>query len=223
MYMPPQLILASASPRRRELLGALGLTYAVAPSDADEVQLPGEGAHAMAHRLSRAKAQAVAERHPQALTLAADTMVVLDGAVLGKPGSPAEAGEMLARLRGRRHEVYTGLALCQPALGRLASWVAITGVAMRAYGEAEVRAYIATGDPLDKAGAYAIQHPAFSPVDHLEDCYTNVMGLPLCHVYLALRAWGAEPPVHPLAGCPWAAAQGGCAWAGPILAGGWLG
>lgn len=171
------LILASKSPRRQALLAALGLAFAVDVADVDETPLPDEAPDALVRRLCRAKAQAVAARHPAATVLAADTLVALDGRLLGKPADRAEATEMLAALRGRTHQVYT--AVCVARVGSFDSRLAISNVTMRSYTDAEIAAYVASGDPLDKAGAYAIQHPRFSPVAGWTGCYTSIMGLPL--------------------------------------------
>jgi septum formation protein len=171
------LILASKSPRRQALLTALGLTFTVEVADVDETPLVGEAPDAMVCRLSRAKAQAVTVRQPHAVVLAADTLVALDGRLLGKPAHPAEALDMLRALRGRTHQVYT--AVCVAHAGALRARLAISHVTMRPYSEQEIAAYVASGDPLDKAGAYAIQHPLFSPVAGWTGCYTSIMGLPL--------------------------------------------
>jgi septum formation protein len=172
------LILASASPRRRELLAHLGLAFTVLPADVDETVAshPKEPA-AVARALSETKARYIAERHPQGATLAADTIVVLDGEILGKPAGPIEATETLKRLRNRAHQVVTAVSLAYAKQ----VWTdhAISDVIMRNYSDEEITAYIASGDPFDKAGSYAIQHRQFSPVDHCEGCYCNVVGLPL--------------------------------------------
>jgi septum formation protein len=173
----PDLILASQSPRRRQLLAALGLTFTADAADVDETPLPGEEPDGLACRLCRAKALAVAGRHPGAIVLAADTMVALDGLLLGKPADEFEATAMLRRLRGRTHQVYT--AVCVAHNGSLVSRLSISDVTMRPYSDEEIARYVATGDPLDKAGAYAIQHPAFAPVAAWEGCYAGIMGLPL--------------------------------------------
>ncbi len=162
------LVLASQSPRRRQLLAALGLTFALDAADVDETPLPGEAPDALACRLCRAKAAAVTKRHPGATILAADTMVALDGLLLGKPADEFEATAMLRRLRGRTHQVYT--AVCVAHEGALSARLSVSDVTMRAYSDAEIAAYVATGDPLDKAGAYAIQHPLFSPVAAWDGC-----------------------------------------------------
>lgn len=172
-----ELILASQSPRRQALLAALGVTFAVDAADVDETPLLGEPPDALVCRLCRVKAQAVAARHPGAVVLAADTLVTLDGLLLGKPADPVEAAAMLRSLRGRTHQVYT--AVCVATNGALTSRLSISDVTMRPYSDAEIAAYVATGDPLDKAGAYAIQHPLFSPVAAWDGCYAGIMGLPL--------------------------------------------
>jgi septum formation protein len=171
------LILASKSPRRQALLAALGLTFTVYAADVDETPLPGETPDALVCRLCRAKAQAVAVRRPGAVVLAADTLVALDGRLLGKPADPVEATATLAALRDRTHQVYT--AVCVAHAGEQRARLAISHVTMRPYGDDEISTYVASGDPLDKAGAYAIQHPLFSPVAGWTGCYTSVMGLPL--------------------------------------------
>ncbi len=175
--MCPVLILASQSPRRRALLAALGLTFTIDAADVDETPLPGERPDAMVCRLCRAKAQTVAGRHPGALVLAADTVVVLEDRLLGKPADAAEAAAMLRSLAGRPHTVFTAVALARN--GAVEARLNASQVTMRDYSEAEIAAYVASGDPLDKAGAYAIQHPSFSPVAAWAGCYAGIMGLPL--------------------------------------------
>lgn len=205
-----QLILASASPRRRELLAALGLPFAVQAADVPEPLLEGIPAAEQAVTLALAKARAVAEQVPHLPVLGADTIVVLDGRPLGKPASAAEARSMLVALRDRPHEVVTGVALI--AGGHEQSAHAATTVWMRPYRDAEIEAYIATGDPFDKAGAYAIQHPGFHPVARIDGCYCNVMGLPLWTVrallLAALPGAAVTKPGHVLERC------GGCSVAG---------
>jgi len=171
------LILASGSPRRQALLAALGPTFTVDTADVDETPLSGEAPDALVCRLCRAKAAAVAERHPDAIILAADTLVALDGVLLGKPTDSTEAVMMLRALRGRIHQVYT--AVCVATNGALTSRLSISDVTMRPYSDEEIARYVASGDPLDKAGAYAIQHPLFAPVAAWKGCYAGIMGLPL--------------------------------------------
>lgn len=183
------LVLASGSPRRRELLASLGLTFTVIKSDIDETQGAGEGPYAYVRRLSIEKAQAVAARLSEpALVLAADTVVILaadtigvteDGDILGKPADAVDARTMLCRLRGRDHVVCTAITLLGLPARQTLTELTRTTVTMRAYSDAEIDAYIATGDPFDKAGAYAIQHEGFHPVERIEGSYSNVVGLPV--------------------------------------------
>lgn len=193
------ILLASASPRRRELIKLLGLPVETTAADIDEVPLPGEQAEAMARRLSREKARAVAQ-HLQSppssfrFILASDTVVSLDGKLLGKPGDAAEARSMLQRLRGRVHQVYTAITLLDLQTDRSITDLACSDVPMRAYADEEIEDYIASGDPFDKAGAYAIQHNGFHPVENFAQCFANVMGLPLCHVVRSLRQLGVKVP-----------------------------
>ena len=190
-----RLLLASQSPRRRELLALLGLPFEVTRANVAEEPLAHESPAALVFRLSQAKARAIcAEPGPGVLVIACDTVVALDGEVLGKPHDAGEAIAMLRRLRGRSHAVYSAVTLLEPATGRSVTDVAETRVVMRTYTEADVTSYVASGDPLDKAGAYAIQHPGFHPVARLQGCYTNVVGLPLCHLTRQLRTLGIEPP-----------------------------
>lgn len=150
-------------------------------------------------RLARSKAQAAAHlAHPHHIIIAADTAVVDGDAILGKPTDLPEATTMLKRLRGHSHQVYTGLAVLRVSDHTLLSDLCITEVPMRAYSDEEIEAYVQTGDPLDKAGAYAIQHPGFQPVEKMEGCYASVMGLPLCHLLRLLRQFG----VHPITDLP---------------------
>ncbi|HEY65943.1 MAG TPA: septum formation inhibitor Maf [Caldilineae bacterium] len=186
--MPGELILASASPRRRELLSTLGLAFRCVPAEIDESMAAGEAPEALVCRLSLSKAEAIAREFPGATVIGADTIVVLDGEVLGKPRTPEEAARMLRRLRDRAHEVLTAIAVCRgdqtiQRLNRTQVW-------MRAYSEEEIAAYVASGDPLDKAGAYAIQHPGFRPVARWDGCYASIVGLPLADVAAALEEVG---------------------------------
>jgi septum formation protein len=190
----PHLILASNSPRRQELLRVLGLPFTIRVAPVDEAELPDETPAAMVGRLARCKAQAVALA-PDELLLAADTTVELDGVVLGKPVDEADARRMLEALRGRPHTVHSAIAL--RAAGREQVEVVTTAVVMRAYSEADLAAYLASGSPLDKAGAYGIQDQPFAPCERIAGCYLNVMGLPLCHVARALLAWGVAVPHLP--------------------------
>jgi len=210
----PFVTLASASPRRRNLLAAMGIDFCVQSADIDETPCPGEDPERLVRRLSLAKAEAVAG---DGIIIAADTVVVADMRVLGKPDSPAEATRILRSLRGRAHHVYTGIAVLDAKRDRACVQVATSPVRMRNYGDDEIAAYVASGDPMDKAGAYAIQHQGFSPVAAIEGCYANVMGFPICHLYRLLTGWDLPGPVHPLACCPRALREP-CPYAEGILA-----
>jgi MAF protein len=135
------------------------------------------------------------------IVLAADTTVVDGTDILGKPADSAEAIAMLKRLRGHAHQVYSGIALLRLSDGLLLKDLCITDVPMRDYSDEEILAYVQTGDPLDKAGAYAIQHPQFHPVASLEGCYASVMGLPMCHVILLMRKMDLQPNAEFFASC----------------------
>jgi MAF protein len=200
-----EVVLASGSPRRRELVALLGLPFRITAAEIDETPQLGEAPAAMVTRLSREKAraarQSVQTTNPPTLLIAADTTVSLDGQVLGKPLDAAEARSMLTRLRGRSHQAFTAITLLDLGTGQMVTDLASTNVPMRNYSNEEMEAYIASGDPFDKAGGYAIQHSGFSPVAGMTGCYANVAGLPLCHVTRSLRALGVEPPVDVPAAC----------------------
>ncbi len=185
------LLLASASPRRRELIRLLNVPFDTLSTDIDETPRPGESAPDLVMRLSRAKAQAAHEQHLTATIIACDTDVELNGAILGKPRDSEEASSMLRALRGRVHSVYGGITICDA--NSTETLLVRTRVWMRDYADAEIEAYVATGDPLDKAAAYAVQHPLFHPVARTEGCFSNVMGLALCHLYNALARRYAMP------------------------------
>jgi MAF protein len=190
----PLLVLASNSPRRQELLGLFGWKFQVRPADLDESQLPSEAPRDYVLRLAESKVRACAETaHANEVILAADTAVVNGQSVLGKPRDSTEAATMLKTLRGHTHQVLTGLALLRTSDRTMVSDLCVTDVPMRAYHNDEIEAYVATGDPLDKAGAYAIQHPGFHPVEGLLGCQASVMGLPLCHLACSLRKLAIEP------------------------------
>lgn len=199
-------------------MALMGLSFEVAASDVDENARSGEHPQDMAMRLSKLKAEVAAQRvQGQAVIVAADTLVALEQHILGKPVDAEDAYDILARLRNRQHMVYSGLTLIDVATGQERQEIAATPVLMRNYSNAEIRRYIATGDPMDKAGAYAIQHPEFEPVARIDGCFANVMGLPMCHLYRALSAWGVVPPTHPLRCCP-LAMSAGCCWSQAIIA-----
>jgi nucleoside triphosphate pyrophosphatase len=184
-----RLILASASPRRCELLASLGLTFEVVPSDADETLEPIALPEAVA-ALALRKARAVAAARRSGLIVAADTIVVIDGRALGKPADHAEARSMLQTLRGRTHEVMTGVVVLDAASGRHATETVISRVTMAAYSDAAIDAYVAGGEPLDKAGAYAIQGAGGALVAGLKGSRSNVVGLPLETTAALLRGFG---------------------------------
>jgi septum formation protein len=209
--MKVELVLASASPRRRELIQMLGFPFTVRAADVDEESVMEPDAAANARQTAALKAEAVVgtllagaerQRFETAYVVAADTTVAVDGRMLAKPAGEQEAWQMLRLLRGRGHQVYTGITLVYPATGRTIQDVAATAVTMRDYSDAEIAAYVATGDPMDKAGAYAIQHRQFRPVATLDGCYANVVGLPLCHLACALQKMGVALPLKRPTVCP---------------------
>lgn len=186
MTITPTITLASTSPRRRELLARLGVRFEVRPAQIDERPLSGEDPETTAKRVALAKAEAAASIGAKGIVLGADTVVVLDGTVLGKPRDKDEALGMLRALRGRGHEVITGVALLNTENGRAYVAAVTTKVWMRDYSEKEMAAYVASGDPYDKAGGYAIQNTLLRPVRRIEGCYFNVVGLPLCEAIKGL-------------------------------------
>jgi septum formation protein len=189
-----RLLLASSSPRRRQLLSLLGLPFVIKAAGVDERQLEGEAPTELVLRVSQAKALAVNGLRPDELIVAADTIVVLDDEVLGKPIDPDDAVRMLRLLRARPHWVYSGVAVWHPASRRMVRELSGSLVWMRDYADDEMAAYVESGDPLDKAGAYAIQHPEFDPVSRVEGCWLSVVGLPLCHLVRALGQFGVVAP-----------------------------
>lgn len=200
------LLLASASPRRRELLAALGVAFEVRPADIDESAPPGLDATALARRLAVEKAAAVPVSGP-AVVLGADTVVALDGTLLAKPRDAAEARAMLTALRGRTHRVVTGVAVRRSGADEPDSRSAVSevSVTMRAYSDEEINSYVARGEPFDKAGGYGIQDAHFAPVARVEGCYCAVMGLGLWTTRRLLLAMGIEataPALPRCAGCP---------------------
>lgn len=185
----PELILASSSPRRQELLREIGIAFQVHAANINEDQSAGEAPIAYALRLAREKAEAVAARYPQSYVLGADTIVVLNGEVLGKPIDCADAARMLRLLSGREHEVTTAVSLIAP--GTLTETRAsTTKVYFREIAEAEIQQYVDGGEPMDKAGAYAIQGGASRWTDRIEGEFSNVVGLPLSLVTEMLKLTG---------------------------------
>jgi septum formation protein len=208
--MDRPIILASASPRRRELFELLGLPFIVRSAAIDETPRPDETPDVLVARLSATKAAAVARQVSTArrergresaevpggeLVVAADTVVMLADEILGKPRDDADARQMLQRLRGRAHAVHSGVTVVEADSGRAAIHLSTTQVWMRDYDDAEIEAYVASGDPMDKAGAYAIQHPGFRPVARIEGCFTGVVGLPLGALADGLAHFGLTLPV----------------------------
>ena len=183
------LLLASASPRRRELLAILGVPFEVLASEVDESLRDGEGPERSVVRLAVAKAEAGAERYPDALVLGADTLVVLDGFTFGKPRDASQARSMLRELSGRTHRVWTGIALAGAGTQRLEQAVSAE-VTFRALSEQEIDAYVATGEPFDKAGGYAIQGRASAFVTELRGELSTVVGLPMSATIELLRERG---------------------------------
>jgi septum formation protein len=193
------IVLASASPRRSRLLADAGISIEIVPADIDETELPGEGPVEMAERLAREKALAVAARlahTPGRPVLAADTIVVLRDRVLGKPRDAAHAVELLTRLVGQAHEVITGVCLAHSGGDRSETLHVVSRVRMRPAGREEIEAYVATGEPLDKAGAYAVQGEGRRFVETVDGSETNVIGLPMEET-LALLARSSERPPEP--------------------------
>ncbi|RIK31129.1 MAG: septum formation protein Maf [Anaerolineae bacterium] len=189
-----EIVLASNSPRRRQLLAQTGLNFTVSVADIDESVHENELPADYVLRLAETKARKIASgTKPDRIVLAADTTVVDGRDILGKPADAAEAFAMLTQLRGRKHQVYTGIALLRVSDNFILTDLCVTDVPMRNYSDEEIRAYIATGDPFDKAGAYAIQHAEFHPVETLSGCFASVMGLPLCHVTRLLRKMDVNP------------------------------
>jgi len=188
-----KIIIASNSPRRKDLFSLFGWPFEVIPADIDEDQLGEEASMEYVGRLARSKADVVASKN-EGLVIAADTIVVDGDQLLGKPRDKVEARQMLEQLRGRTHQVYTGIAIIRTTTGQTIEDICRTDVPMRDYTDQEIQAYIDTGDPMDKAGSYAIQHAGFDPVEGLSGCYANVMGLPLCHLVVGLRQFGLKMP-----------------------------
>src|ERR1700683_2798043 len=191
------LVLASASPRRQELLRNAGIAFTVQASGIDETPLDGESPRVCAERLARNKARAIFCIRPEDYVLGADTIVVVDKQMLGKPRDAADAARMLRMMSGRTHEVITGVCVIKPVAGGQLSVASedvrseSTWVTMGALSDKEIQAYVATGEPTDKAGAYAIQGIASRWIPRIEGDYSNVMGLPVSLVYRMLREAGA--------------------------------
>lgn len=184
----PRVILASASPRRRDLLALIGIAHEVRPANVDESVRGGEAPAAYVERVARDKAVAIAAADPEAVVIAADTTVVVDGDILAKPEGPADAARMLARLAGRSHLVHTAIAASHA--GQVVSAVETVGVTFRPVSAAEIAAYVATGEPFDKAGAYGIQGYGATIVERVDGDYFSVMGLGLRRLVDLLQQLG---------------------------------
>jgi len=213
----PKVILASNSPRRQQFFQDLGIPFLAESADIDESPAPNEPPDEMVARLALAKSLTVAARHTSGaaerdpvpphdiLVIGADTVVAVEGELLGKPADTGEARSMLVRLRARPHQVHTALALALVAGGELKCKRCLlntTTVKMRDYSEDEIAAYIATGDSMDKAGAYAIQHPQFRPVQSLSGCPAGVMGLPVADLLRLLADFNLRVKRSPVQICP---------------------
>lgn len=190
----PQVVLASASPRRRELLRLVGIEHTVIPAEVDEARPPGEAPAVYAERLAREKAGAI--DRDDAVVIGSDTIVIVDGDVLGKPRDREQAVAMLRRLSGRAHVVMTGVAVAWR--GRMSSGVEEVGVTFRALSDDEILRYVETGEPMDKAGAYGIQGFGATIVDRVDGDYFAVMGLPLNRLVRLCRALGLGYDFGPL-------------------------
>lgn len=189
MTATPRIILASQSPRRAELLRMLRISFDVVPADIDETYYNHESGPVHAQRLAREKADRIWTEHPDAIVIASDTVVVVDGDVLGKPQDTEEAVVMLMRLQGRTHQVATGIAVCVPG-HELRDDIETVEVKFRSFDEARAREYVATGEPMDKAGAYGIQGYGAVLVEWVRGDYFSVMGLPVNRMIAMLEAVG---------------------------------
>lgn len=188
-----KVILASASPRRRELLASIGLDFEVVPSHIPEVRAEGEAPEEYVARLSREKAAEVARRHPSEWIIAADTTVLLGDELLEKPADAGDAKRMLATIAGRTHIVYTGVTVQNQERDYRDTRVAESEVRMLPLSARDIEWYVATGEPLDKAGAYAVQGIGAMFIDSIHGSYTNVVGLPLALLFQMLRKAGLDP------------------------------
>ena len=192
-----RLVLASSSPRRRAIIAALDIQVQVISSEVDEGPVRrNESPEKYVVRLSREKAIAVARSVGDAVVLAADTSVVIGGAILGKPRDEVDATRMLRLLRGREHAVITGITALHTMSGRAVATYKCTRVVLRRYSAQELEDYVRSGQPMDKAGAYAVQDPVFRPATRLDGCYLNAVGLPLCEVVTSLKALGVSARIR---------------------------
>jgi len=198
MDSEPRVILASGSPRRQELMGLLEIPFEVWLPDVDERTQPGDVPAEVPQRFSRLKAEWVAREVGAGVVVAADTVVVHKGDILGKPRDADHARAMLRRLQGKHHLVLSGVTLMDVSTGKQITELCESKIWLRPMEASEIAAYVASGDPLDKAAAYAIQNTQFAPVARVVGCPANVMGLPMCHVVRNLRRLGVPlPPTSP--------------------------
>jgi septum formation protein len=191
-YNPVTIILASNSPRRKELLRQIGLEFRVDPADVDERVLPNESPEGYAVRVALDKARVAAARAGTGIVIAADTIVVLNNEILGKPADPADAERMLKLLSGNVHRVITGLAVMDADTGKALTRASVTRVWFRSLAPHEITSYVDTGEPLDKAGAYGIQEHGALLVEKIDGCYFNVVGLPLSLLGELLLSFGID-------------------------------
>lgn len=193
LYRPTDrgLVLASGSPRRRELLSGCGLDFETMVPDVDERRLPGEDAATLVGRLAAEKARAAARRRPEAWVIGADTVVVCGGEILGKPSDRTEARRMLKLLQGREHEVWGGIAVACAQIGREMAGAGVSVVRFAPLSEEEIERYLDSGEPFDKAGAYAIQGVGAALVEAVSGSYTNIVGLDLARLFRMLKSLGA--------------------------------
>ena len=182
-----KLILASKSPRRRYLLKQAGLSFSVIPSNIDEKALSRSDPESYVKTLAELKSKDISKRFPESWVIGADTIVMIDNMILGKPDTKARARNMLTQLSGKSHYVFTGFCICCESKSKIHADIVKTEVVFKDLSDEEIKWYINTDEPFDKAGAYAIQHPVFSPVTNLQDCYASVMGLPFCHLLRTLQ------------------------------------
>ena len=186
------IILASNSPRRKDLLRQISLNFRADPADVDERVLPGESPEGYAARVALDKARVASARAGTGIIIAADTIVVLDDEILGKPADARDAERMLRKLSGNVHRVITGLVVMDAATGKALTRTSITNVRFRRLSPHEITSYVATGEPLDKAGAYGIQERGALLVERIDGCYFNVVGLPLSLLGELLRSFGVD-------------------------------
>lgn len=187
--MPRKLILASASPRRSQLLKQIGLTFQIMPSNIDEDEIFSHDPLVNIQEIALRKARDIATGMKNSIVIGADTQILMDDEVLGKPLDAADAASMLGKLSGRTHQAITGVALVDSETEFEETWVEVTAVTFRQLSEDEIADYVNTGEPMDKAGAYGIQERAAAFVERIEGCYFNIVGLPLAKLAQKLRKW----------------------------------